>query len=378
MLKLPFMMIVCSIISLYASQLKIYYLDVSNGDCEIICSPDGKNILIDAGSIYPTQKCPDIIKFCDSNGISKFDYAIISHYDSDHIACFPDLKDRLNSCVIYDRGDINNKKSKTKGPFYNYIKTIKDKRKTASKGDKIILDNGKLKIEIVALNGNDVPEADDENDLSLVAVLHYGKFDATFGGDLSGYDASQYKDIETSVAPLVKRVEVYKAHHHCSANSTNETWLNITQPQIAILSVGPYEKFKHPSEECVNRLHNGSINVECFWTEEGIGATPGLNDHVWGNITIEVDKEGGSYTVKGSEDSITFNSWPDPPENDLSTAGENNSTSNGPISSSKFAWSVKGEYYHTINCPKTKTIAQGNLRTGDTLPAGKNKHSCVE
>jgi competence protein ComEC len=365
-------------LSLHATPLEIHFLDVANGDCEIICSPDGKNILIDAGSKYPS-KCKDIIEFCNFRNISQFDYAIISHYDLDHINCIPELKTRLSAnAIVYDRGDFKN--SSDSGTFANYTNAIGSKRKTASKGDKIALDNGKLTIVVVALNGNGVRGASDESDLSLVAVLHYGSFDASFGGDLPGYDSSKYKNIETAIAPSVGRMEVYKCHNHCGKNGTNPVWLHVTHPQVAILSVGPWPQFKLPNEYCLERLHKAGI--DCYWTEKGAGAPPDSTDHIWGNITIEVNGDGTSYTVSGSGGSKSYRSWPDAPaivsNNNFISPRSAHTSNTLSTSNAKFEWSTKGTYYHVRDCPVTKTIKEENRRSGDVPPVGKEKHSCVK
>jgi hypothetical protein len=78
--------------------------------------------------------------------------------------------------------------------------------------------------------------------------------DAVLGGDLSGFKKSNYEDIETSVAPKVGQVEVYKVNHHCSQYSTNPTWLKIIQPKIGIISVGDGNGYGHPTKDCLNRL----------------------------------------------------------------------------------------------------------------------------
>jgi beta-lactamase superfamily II metal-dependent hydrolase len=334
--------------------LKIHYLDVGNGDCEIICSPDGKNVLIDAGS--KQAKCKGISDFCTSKNITQFDYVIISHYDLDHIDCIPGLASKFTqNAIVYDRGGFKNSAT-----YDDYIKAIGTKRKTAEQGGEIALDNNKLKIKFVALNGNGI-ETSDENDLSLVAELHYGSFDASFGGDLPGFQEGGHMNIESSVAPLVRKIEVYKVHHHCSRTSTNTDWLQTTQPQVAILSVGPLVHFGHPTEECVSRLHDA--NIDCYWTEIGAGATPDSKyDHLWGNITIEVNGDGKSYTVKGSGGSKTYQSWSD----------------NLPVATTGlYVWSKRGQTYHTLDCSVGSKIVTENRVEGSTPPPGLRPHSCI-
>jgi beta-lactamase superfamily II metal-dependent hydrolase len=368
-----------AVAALQAAPLKIHFLDVADGDCEIICSPDGKNVLIDAGS-KNTSKCKDIIEFCNAKNIAQFDYAIVSHYDPDHINCVPELAARLSpNGVVFDRGEP--KDGRDSGTYAKYANAVGSKRKTAVKGEKIVLDDGKLAVVTAALNGNGVSYATNENDLSIVAVLHYGRFDASFGGDIAGYDSTRYKNIETSVARSVGGIEVYKAHNHCAKNTANPVWLHVTHPQIAILSVGPWPQYNHPSEYCVDRLHKAG--VDCFWTEKGAGVPPDSFDHIWGNITIEVNDDGTAYTVSGSGGSKTYQCWSDAPV--MASRKKNKSITPGitptfsPVSAAgaKYEWSVKGKYYHVKDCPATKTIKDENRMTGDAPPAGKEKHSCV-
>ena len=172
------------------------------------------------------------------------------------------------------------------------MKAVGAKRKTASPGQKITLDSATanpVKIEFVAVNGNGI-ETTNENDLSLVAVIRFGKFDAVMGGDLSGFDTGEYKDIESSVAGKVGQVEVYKVHHHCSRYSTNDKWLSVVKPKVGIISASGTigRNHNHPTQECLERLHKAGVKT--YWTETGGGAEPepGL-DVVGGNIVVEAE-----------------------------------------------------------------------------------------
>jgi hypothetical protein len=74
--------------------------------------------------------------------------------------------------------------------------------------------------------------------ISAAPAVEFDGFRAEIGGELSGEETANYKDIETSVALLVGRIDVYKVDDHCSAHSTNEFWLETTQPTVAIISTG--------------------------------------------------------------------------------------------------------------------------------------------
>lgn len=87
-------------------------------------------------------------------------------------------------------------------------------------------------------------------------------------------------------------------------------WISTTQPKVAVLSVGPWASFGHPTDECVSRLHDAA--VDCYWTEKGAGVEPDAKyDHIWGNITVTVADNGESFTVTGNGKSKSYQSWGD-------------------------------------------------------------------
>lgn len=72
---------------LYAAdgRLKVTFLDIGQGDCEIIRTPSGKVILIDAGDDRANSAEDSIIPYFEANGIKKIDMLIMSHAHRDHI-----------------------------------------------------------------------------------------------------------------------------------------------------------------------------------------------------------------------------------------------------------------------------------------------------
>ena len=68
------------------NNLKIYFIDVAQGDSTLIITPNNKKILIDGGgsSSYDVGK-NILIPYLLDRKIKKIDYMIISHFDQDHI-----------------------------------------------------------------------------------------------------------------------------------------------------------------------------------------------------------------------------------------------------------------------------------------------------
>jgi len=66
---------------LIPKDLRIYFIDVGQGDSCLIVTPNNKKILIDGGEETPEILVPYLL----DRRIKKIDYIIISHFDSDHV-----------------------------------------------------------------------------------------------------------------------------------------------------------------------------------------------------------------------------------------------------------------------------------------------------
>ena len=337
-------------------KLQIHFMDVGQGDGALLISPQGETALFDNGVL---GNCGKPVSYLQQLGIARIDYHIASHYHSDHIGCttevlseFPLQKDAL------DRGGQYSSTT-----YQNYLTAVGSRRKTALPGTKIVLDastGNPVEIEIVATNGDGV-QTTNENDLSVVAVVRFGKFDAEMGGDLSGYKTGSYEDIETGVAQKVGQLELYKVHHHGSRYSSNDAWLSATKPIVGIVSTGVGNSHGHPTQECLERLH--AANVKTYWTERGEGVSPEAGfDVVAGNIVIEVEPGAESFTVTHSGTATDrYPVW-----------GASESVPATPVPT--FAWSKKSEVYHYATCRYVSNISSANLVRASAPPEGKALH----
>lgn len=337
-------------------KLQIHFMDVGQGDGAILISPQGQTVLFDNGK---RGLCDRPVSYLQQLGVTRIDYMIASHYHDDHIGCTSEvLTDFPLQIASYDRGGTYNSAT-----FNNYRTKVGAKRLEATPGTVITLDSGSatpVRIEIIAVNGNGVVTTN-ENDLSVVAKVHFGNFDAVIGGDLSGFKTDNYEDIETSVAPMVGQVEVYKVNHHGSQYSSNDVWLNTIKPKVGIISTGVGNNYGHPTLECLERLH--AAGIKTYWTEVGQGAEPDAAFDVIGrNIVVENAAGDPTFTVtygNGQVDSYTV--W----EGGAPT----------PPTQPKFAWSKNSNIYHLAACRFVQNISPANLQRGDTPPAGKTLHA---
>jgi competence protein ComEC len=80
--------VVFTIFKIVPKNLKIYFIDVGQGDSCLIETPFDKTILIDGGGNIFDQDAVGkntLLPYLLDRGITKIDYIIVSHFDSDHV-----------------------------------------------------------------------------------------------------------------------------------------------------------------------------------------------------------------------------------------------------------------------------------------------------
>ena len=99
--------IVIIIINIIPKKLKIFFIDVGQGDSTLIVTPKNKTILIDGGGSedYDVGK-NTLLPYLLDRGFNSLDFMIISHFDNDHVR----------------RAIVHNRRNKSKK--HNYRKTI--------------------------------------------------------------------------------------------------------------------------------------------------------------------------------------------------------------------------------------------------------------
>ncbi|MBO5005457.1 MAG: MBL fold metallo-hydrolase [Clostridia bacterium] len=87
--------IICTTVSIYIKcnicNLKVFFIDVGQGDSTLIITPNNKKILIDGGGnefggFDVGEKT--LLPYLLARQVKSIDYIIISHFDSDHCQRF--------------------------------------------------------------------------------------------------------------------------------------------------------------------------------------------------------------------------------------------------------------------------------------------------
>ncbi len=291
---------------IYANELVIHCLNIGQGDCTLIQSPSGMNIMVDSG---PPSSQWIVLNYLRNYNINNLEYIITTHYHADHIGGVNAIIEASDISVskVYDRGwDY------CSWSYENYYEpSVEDIRYTISDGQILDLGEG-VEVKVVSVNGNGIlnePFRDEgcppdngpnsENDFCVALVINYADFQFFVGGDLSGLTTGAYTDIETSVAPEVGDVEVYRVNHHGSYASSNQYFLNTIDPEVSVISVGQ-NGYGHPHESTMQRLQATSV---VYQTADSDGNP--VDDHVvirtlgQNNYTVN-----GDFYYIGSEEVI--------------------------------------------------------------------------
>jgi beta-lactamase superfamily II metal-dependent hydrolase len=337
--------------------LEIHTFNVGQGDSRLIIGPTGKTLLIDVfeaswnTNATATWLAGEIRAITGSDHI---DYIMASHWHLDHIGyagyggIWSLLEEQgMTAGAIIDRdggtwvdsnGDdicdpdteiVWHNAGTVSGTGRNWACWVTDPntiggqiRELAQIGSTTQIDLGiseGVTVTIVQVDAEGIMMADgvtpvqgdhtgdalppSENDYSITIWLNWGEFDFVTGGDTDGEYATSsygyvYNDVETDVATRIGQdVEVLSVNHHGSSHSTNQTYVDVLDPDVAIYSVGSTNSYGHPDQGVLDRLYaNGTVQ---YFTQIG-DATRDYYDSIIvdGHVVIQVT-DGINYTVDG-------------------------------------------------------------------------------
>ena len=187
--------------------LKIYFIDVGQGDSTLILTPTNKKILIDSGGAetgsFDVGKST-LLPYLLDRGITTLDYICISHFDSDHCDGFKYLLENMKIKNI-----ILSKQYESTSNFEEIMELATKKRINIIKveaGDILQIDKF-VKFKIFSPKKELI---DDINDNSIVMKLEYNNFSSLFTGDISQeIEGRLVKEYRSALKSTVLKV----AHH---------------------------------------------------------------------------------------------------------------------------------------------------------------------
>lgn len=229
--------------------LRVYFLDVGQGDAVFIKSPSGNEMLIDGGSGREILKSlSEVMPFNDR----KIDVLVATHPDSDHIGGLVQVLDRFNTDFIIETGLKS--ESQVYKSFEKNVENSNAQKILAERGMNIDLGKG---VKLVVLFPDRDLSGFDSNDASIVAKLYFGNTSFMLTGDSP-------KKIEEYLVSLDKEMlksDVLKVGHHGSKTSSLDSFVEIVDSEYAVIQAGRDNKYGHPHQEVLDILESQNIPI---------------------------------------------------------------------------------------------------------------------
>lgn len=251
----------------FSKKLRVTFLDIGQGDCTLIQTPDNKTILVDCGMISKDYNSGErtIGPYLIRNGISKIDFLIITHLHNDHTGGVNYLLQNFNIGCIIESGQ------KIFTPFSKITDSLASAkniyRKVIRTGD-VINDLKDIRLYFLLpdesfVNNEGKTYGDNLNNGSVVFLLKYKESKLLFTGDT---ESEGEKFLYEKYNGFLKS-DVLKVSHHGSNTSTGIPFIIKCNPEISVISCGKYNKFNHPSGIILNRLERTGSKI--FRTDTG-------------------------------------------------------------------------------------------------------------
>ena len=317
--------------------LKVYFIDIGQGDCIFIELPDGKNMLIDTGEKRNAGKAKIDKYLRDEKGNKvTIDYCVATHPDSDHIGLMPYVYEQYDVLKSYRPYVYSENKSASALPYelnkgikiknssniyYDYITNVNAEQTyweffkddsdfsngfTGKDGE--IYEYTVNFVMPYADNLNDYQYFTTPNDFSAVIMLEYADRKILFTGDIEyetgkkGAEQSFIREFSTS-KPAMVDCDVLKVAHHGSDSSTSPEFLSLVKPEYSVISCGLSNKHRHPLKSTLDNLVK--CGSEIYRTD--LQGTIILTIDSKGKITLE--KQTDKYDGKILDDGDTIKQY---------------------------------------------------------------------
>jgi len=219
----------------------MYILDIGQGDSILIRSNNITCLIDTGGSINSNYHISNkvTLPILKKLGIRKINKMYLTHGDYDHLGEALNIIENIKVDKIYLN---SNKLNHNEKKLLKYHPTKLKENSITTCGN----------MTLYQLNTT----FEDENDSSLVLLGIYNNKTFLFMGDAS---------IKTEEYLLnnydLPHINYLKVGHHGSKTSTSEELLKTIKPNIALISVGKDNKFKHPNKETIDKLNKYKVKI---------------------------------------------------------------------------------------------------------------------
>lgn len=260
-------------------ELIVHFIDVGQGDCTLIESK-GEYLLIDAG---PDNMGTKIQKYLNDVGVSKIDYLILTHPDSDHIGSVDVIATKFDIGKIYMSSFIKDNKY-----YHDMLDAFANKNLKwgiPKEGDSFEL--GDAQVSIIHSK-----EYEDPNNSSLCIKVTCGETSFLFAGDAESTAEKDMLDQDVDLSATV-----YHVSHHGSYTSSSEEFLKRVNPEYAVVSCAKDNEYDHPHQETLDKLRGQNVALFRTDLQGGITAYSDGKEIEW-SISPVKEYQGGDSSLE--------------------------------------------------------------------------------
>ena len=228
-----------------AGDMTVHFLDVGQG-LSILVQSEGQTMIYDGGDRSTSSF---VVSYLKEQNVSKIDYLISSHYDSDHMAGLIGCLNAFEVDHVISSDYVHDSKLYT-----SFVNTVDEKgleMEHPAVGTTFSFGSGSFQILAPA-----EIDPNGSNGNSVAIKLTNGSNSFIFTGDA---EASSESAMCNSGIDL--DCDVLVPGHHGSATATSWDFLQKTVPEYAVISCGQDNQYGHPDKDTMDKLENMDIQV---------------------------------------------------------------------------------------------------------------------
>ena len=263
-----------------AKQFRMDVLDVGQGDGIFLNSGNGTTFFVDGGSVSESAVGTyEILPFLKYHRVRAIDYWIVSHGDEDHISGLEEILSsgyKVRNLLISSGMPHDN-------AWWKLMQLAKEQGTEVIEADSgAYLLSGDMRISFYAdadqnrdsKDGNGALKvteaAKDRNECSLAMLAEYKTVRMLLAGDMG---SAQEEWLAEQPGIRGQFLDVLKASHHGSKNSSSEKFLQATHPEYTVISCGKKNRYGHPHEEALQRMKEAGTEIHKTMEEGQVTVT---------------------------------------------------------------------------------------------------------
>lgn len=237
-----------SIHALPDGKLRLYFLNVGQGDSALIKTPNGTKILVDGGPFKNIlNEFGGNLSFWDRS----IDYVIMTHPDKDHYEGLIHVLKRYRV-----KNFLMNGAMRKDSAFQALLKELESRNiriYLINKNSDFSLSDGTM-FDFLSPEKSSVEYQEKNTNQGAIVFLLASKNKKIL------YTADIDDDVEKNLLPALKNIDLLKVAHHGSRYGSTKEFLHKTKPEIAVISVGE-NRYGHPHPDTLARLTEAGAQV---------------------------------------------------------------------------------------------------------------------